>query len=286
MNPYLIKGPALISFSGGRTSGYMLKQIIDAYGGRLPDDVRVAFANTGKEMPETLNFVQECSSRWGVPITWLEFDLESEHRTKIVSHNTASRNGEPFEMLISVRKMLPNPVIRFCTIEMKIRRFREYCVHYLGWEHWTSVVGLRADEMHRVKKQEFRNTIGKDRWKTAMPLAAAGATKGTVREFWAEQPFDLRLPNVNGKTPEGNCDLCFLKGEATIKGIMLRRPELAEWWIDREANAPGLAKMDNPDMALFRADRPRYAKLLEQSKHDMFGPADADGESVDCACTD
>jgi hypothetical protein len=34
-NPYLIEAPALISFSGGRTSGYMLKQIIEAYGGIL-----------------------------------------------------------------------------------------------------------------------------------------------------------------------------------------------------------------------------------------------------------
>ena len=40
LNPYLIKGPALISFSGGRTSGYMLNHILEAHGGRLPDDVR------------------------------------------------------------------------------------------------------------------------------------------------------------------------------------------------------------------------------------------------------
>ena len=33
MNPYLIEGPAVISFSGGRTSGYMLKHILDAHGG-------------------------------------------------------------------------------------------------------------------------------------------------------------------------------------------------------------------------------------------------------------
>ena len=47
INPYLIHGPALISFSGGRTSGYMLKKILDAHSGLLPDDVHVTFANTG-----------------------------------------------------------------------------------------------------------------------------------------------------------------------------------------------------------------------------------------------
>jgi hypothetical protein len=65
-NPYLIEGPALISFSGGRTSGYMLWQILDAHGGTLPDDVHVCFANTGKEREETLRFVHECETRWGV----------------------------------------------------------------------------------------------------------------------------------------------------------------------------------------------------------------------------
>lgn len=34
-DPYLIEGPARIRFSGGRTSGYMLKHILDAHGGTL-----------------------------------------------------------------------------------------------------------------------------------------------------------------------------------------------------------------------------------------------------------
>ena len=56
---YKIPTPACISFSGGRTSGFMLKQILNTYGGELPDDIKVCFANTGKEMPETLDFVHE-----------------------------------------------------------------------------------------------------------------------------------------------------------------------------------------------------------------------------------
>lgn len=62
MNPYFITGPALISFSGGRTSGYMLRHILDAHDGTLPDDVVVTFANTGKEREETLRFVHDCAT--------------------------------------------------------------------------------------------------------------------------------------------------------------------------------------------------------------------------------
>lgn len=156
-NPYLIDGPALISFSGGRTSGFMLAKIVEAHGGTLPVDVCVATANTGRELEETLRFIQRCSEFFGVHIQLLEYDPEAEHSTRLVSHNSASRNGEPFDALIKARKMLPNPVIRFCTIEMKIRRFDRYCRHWLGWDRWISVVGLRADEMHRVDKQRVRN---------------------------------------------------------------------------------------------------------------------------------
>ena len=40
-------GNVLISFSGGRTSGYMLHRILEA-NGDLPDRVKVLFANTGR----------------------------------------------------------------------------------------------------------------------------------------------------------------------------------------------------------------------------------------------
>ena len=71
-NPYkLPKGNVKIGFSGGRTSGYIQTKYL-----RLTEIARalqVVFANIGREMPETLDFVQECSDCWGVPITWVEF---------------------------------------------------------------------------------------------------------------------------------------------------------------------------------------------------------------------
>ena len=101
-DPFKIEGPALISFSGGRTSGYMLWRILQAHGGTLPDDVKVTFANTGKEMPQTLDFVRDCGERWGVNILWLEYVAhdDPQHRWQIVSLKSASRNGEPFKALI------------------------------------------------------------------------------------------------------------------------------------------------------------------------------------------
>ena len=124
-NPYKVESPALISFPGGRTSGYMLYHILNAFDGKLPEGVYVTFANTGKERTETLDFVNDCSGHWGVPIHWLEF-RDSQEKAKFdryieVDYESASRDGTPFDALINRKGYLPNPMTRFCTVELKIR---------------------------------------------------------------------------------------------------------------------------------------------------------------------
>ena len=70
-DPFKISGPTCISFSGGRTSAFMLHRVLEANSG-LPEEAIVCFANTGKEDEATLEFVRDCSVNWQVPIVWLE----------------------------------------------------------------------------------------------------------------------------------------------------------------------------------------------------------------------
>ena len=75
-NPYIFKDDGIfrtINFSGGRSSGFMLHNILQAYDGKLPENCCVVFTNTGKEREETLVFVDRCSKEWEVPIVWLEY---------------------------------------------------------------------------------------------------------------------------------------------------------------------------------------------------------------------
>lgn len=225
-DPFLLAAPALISFSGGRTSAYMLWRILQAHGGKLPDDVVVAFANTGKEREETLRFVHNCATHWGVRVRWVEY-RDTEAGFEEVGFNSASRNGEPFAALIAKRGYVPNSQMRYCTTVLKVRTMRKFMLS-LGHAHYINAVGLRADEQWRVAKGMSRNAERRDPWLTVWPLARAGVTKRDVMAFWAEQPFDLGLRDY-----EGNCDLCFLKRRTALERL-IRDGVDPTWWIEQE----------------------------------------------------
>lgn len=253
----------------------MLHRVLEANGG-LPNEAIVCFANTGKECEETLEFVRDCATNWQVPITWLEW-RDTEEKFEIVTFESASRKGEPFEALIRKRNYLPNPVTRFCTIDLKIRPIGRYLLSLGMAETKTeaenmSMIGMRADEQRRAAKIVDKSRI---------PLWSAGVTKEDVGEFWKAQPFDLKLSNNNGVTMHGNCDLCFLKGGAQILSLIAEKPERAVWWAKIEAQS--LAS--KPSGAHFRTDRPSYAQMLafSQDQRDMFDPNE---EAISCFCGD
>lgn len=285
-----IAGPALISFSGGRTSAYMLWRIIQAHGGSLPDDVHVTFANTGKEREETLRFVHECGTRWNVPIVWLEWRTRRKRtpvheRFEIVGYDTASRNGEPFAALITDKKYTPNAVSRFCTEHLKIQVRADY-MESLGYGRYANVIGLRADEMRRVAKVDQRNDDDKRKYDTVVPLVRAGVRREDVLRFWCgdlsiyksveltragsvshfPQGFDLGL---NGW--EGNCDNCFLKGRKILAAQASYRPDSFDWWIEQEGKAKGDF---NKDFS--------YASIVNdvQSQISMFSTEESGMEDV------
>ena len=275
--------PTLISFSGGRTSGYMLYKILDSYDGVLPDDVHVTFANTGKEMPETLDFINDCAVNWNVNVRWLEMDIHDErpiYRTKEVTYETASRNGEPFAALIRRKKMLPNVMMRICTQELKINVMKRF-MRAKGYKEWANVIGLRYDEPKRVAKQRKQNDSGKNKWTSLVPLYDNKVMVEDVALFWEKNEFDLKLPNHSGKTLAGNCDLCFLKGTRTLIKLIKEKPELADWWIEQEQK---ISKPDE-DIATFNKSR-SYTDLVELAKFDSLQTSLFEDDARSCFCHD
>ncbi|MFL1552545.1 phosphoadenosine phosphosulfate reductase family protein [Pseudomonas sp. D47] len=289
MSPYTLSGTTVVSFSGGRTSAYMLRQVLD--NNEDLSGLVVTFANTGKEHPATLEFVRECAERWDVPIVWLEF-RDDETGFSVVDYASASRHGEPFEALIRKRKYLPNPVTRFCTIDLKIRIIHKY-LRSLGLSTEEAPVdmmtGIRADEPRRVVKIRHRKSTSESKWATmVMPLADAGVGVQDVTDFWAGQPFDLMLPTINGRTLEGNCDLCFLKGAKQVYSIIAsdrgQPVRKGDWWAKQEREVVSTGEFTG-DGARFRFDRPSYQQMLDYSdtQFDLFTEHD---EAIDCFCGD
>ena len=290
-NPYRVPRPAVISFSGGRTSAYMLKKIVDAYGGRLPDSVSVIFANTGLERPETLDFVDTCAAAWSVTVHWVEYDWDAPHRTRVVDFTTASRNGEPYAALIDRKGFVPSVTIRTCSGTLKRDRIESYARHRLGLKRWHSVIGLRADEQRRVLRMRAMNCGSRTGAHAVLPLADAGVREADVLDWWKRQPFDLGIPSY-----AGNCTLCFLKGRAKLIHLIREDPTLADWWIEQEAK---VANRTGPDgracesMKRFRLGE-TYAELKAAAlaHRDLFDEdaassgESAESDSFDCHCTD
>ena len=109
----------------------------------------------------------------------------------------------------------------------------------------------------------------------------AGVTKEVVRDFWLAQDFDLTLPNVNGETPWGNCDLCFLKNASKVASLIAEEPQRAIWWARMET----IATPSKPSGFYFRTDRPSYAQMMKFTA-DQRSLFDANEEAIACFCGD
>lgn len=210
-------GNLLISFSGGRTSAFMVKLLFE-----LPKyknhQKLVVFANTGKENEATLKFIDRCDNEWDLGVVWLEADVNEEKGQgtdyKIVDFDTASRKGEPFESVIK-KYGLPSRLYRHCTRELKEVPIHKYAKEIFGTTDFDTAIGIRADEKHRLGSNP----------KKIYPLAEMGFTEDIIRNWWDRQDFHLEL-----KDYQGNCDLCFLKSVRKKLTLLSEDVSKADWW--------------------------------------------------------
>ena len=237
----------LISFSGGRTSAFMAKFLLEMY----PKREKVfVFANTGKERNETLDFVNECDNRWGLGVVWIEFDLDENGKStfKVVDYGTASRSGEPFEKMLS-KYGIPNLAFPHCARELKQGTIKRYMRSVYANQKYKTAIGIRYDERHRINYK----TAEKDQ--LVYPLAhELKVDKNFIRDWWSRQDFDLRL-----KDYQGNCDLCYKKSDRKILTIIKENPNQLDWWREMEK------KYGEGQYTFFRGNR-TASDMIELSK--------------------
>jgi len=212
------------TFSGGRTSAFMGLMLKDLP--KYKDFEKVfIFANTGRELPQTLDFINKCDKEWNLNIVWLEANVINEKGVgttfKIVDYKTANRNGQPFEDMLK-KYPLPNNMASNCTRELKQRPIDKF-VKSLGYDEVITAMGIRYDERHRESNNAIKDKI-------VYPLIYdIKVDNKFIRNWWDRQSFDLQL-----KDYEGNCDLCFKKSLKKRLTIIQQNPETAEWWLKME----------------------------------------------------
>ena len=284
MNPYRIPDDSpwfhVLNVSGGRSSGYMLRHVLDAHDGALPARCEAIFANTGRERAETLDFIAAMGERWHVPITWLEFDYRpdrepgcrTKYRARVVSRETASLAGEPFSALLDAGSWLPSVTRRICTAELKVGTIDRYLwqAHGLTRRQTRKLIGFRRDEPARWKPALYTECA------VAYPMVDAGVTSEDVAAFWRRQPFDLAMPSSRG-----NCDLCYLKPRRNLLESIREDPARADWWIEAEARKGRTFRIGESFGAL-------KAAALAPDGNGEIGDvrAEREPEQLPCFCTD
>jgi hypothetical protein len=279
----------LISFSGGRTSGYMLWYLFNEWKERDQWEKIVVFANTGKEAEGTLFFVDECSQEWGIPIIWVEAKCKDQNgkpfsgkgwsvQHKIVDFDSASRNGEPFEEMISVLG-IPRTDEPFCSKQLKTTAIESY-LKSIGWKDYYRAIGIRFDELNRIDGNRTQK-------KFIYPLAEINpVTKSMVSEWWGNQDFDLNI-----HPDEGNCDNCWKKDFPRLARNMIRNPKSFDWWTEMEYKYGYFNPRNNtlnPPFNFYRNNKSTVdiLKMAQMSQAElkqltMFDPLDGCSESCE-----
>lgn len=264
----MAKQKLLVSVSGGETSGFLAWKIKNSTEFQEKYEIRYGFANTGREREETLEFLDECAKAWDLPIEWLEADVQREHgvgvRAKLVSFETASRNGEPFEAMIQ-KYGIPNTGFPHCSRILKRQAIRSF---FKAWGSYTTAIGIRADEFDRQS-----DTAKKD--KITYPLINVWPTQKTdVNRFWSEQPFRLRL-----KGYQGNCVDCWKKSFRKLATIAKETPEVFDWTRSMELKYQHYRPQTQPNRRLparfFRGSK-TVDDIFDIAHSSAFTPAEDD----------
>ncbi len=223
-----MKKKLVISFSGGRTSAYMTWWIVNQWVYRFEYDIVVVFANTGKEVEGTLEFIQKCSEEWGIEIVWVEAKHKDENgkpfsnkgwsvRHKIVDFKTASRNGEPFEEMISLLG-IPSTNAPFCSVQLKRCAIESY-LKSIGWFDYSIAIGIRVDEIDRINENFRKENI------IYFLISKKPMFKKDIIIWWMNNDFDLDID-----TDLGNCDGCWKKDMNRLVRIAKKNKQVFSWW--------------------------------------------------------
>ena len=193
----------LLGLSGGKDSSALAVYMRD----RVPE-MEYFFSDTGKELPETYEFLDRLEAFLGKPIVRLNMDTD------------ASKNRDFDHWLTLYGGLLPSSQVRWCTVNLKIRPFEEY----VGEDSAYNYIAIRADEdrvgYKPLKTPSLRNIEPK------YPFKEDGITKEDVYRILEES--GVGLPDYYKWRTRSGCYFCFFQRKSEWVGLLEQHPDLFE----------------------------------------------------------
>ena len=203
----------LLGLSGGKDSSALAVYMRD----RVPE-MEYFFSDTGKELPETYEFLDRLEAFLGKEIVRLNMDPDP------------NINRDFDHWLTLYKGLLPSSQVRWCTVDLKIKPFEEY----VGEDRVYHYIAIRADE-DRVgykppKMSSLRNIEPK------YPFKEDGITKEDVYRILEES--GVGLPDYYKWRTRSGCYFCFFQRKSEWVGLLEQHPDLFELAKEYEKFSP------------------------------------------------
>lgn len=200
----------VLGLSGGKDSSALALYVKET----RPDlDVEYFFTDTGYELPETNDFIDQ-----------LEEKLGYIHRLNDRSLNNIEGRGElEFKSLLKKHQnYLPSQRDRWCTVQMKLKPFENWVDGFIADGYKVkNYVGIRADEPERVGFMTIEKPI-----ESVMPFREDGIVKSDIENIL--QRNGLELPAYYTWRSRSGCSFCFFQKKIEWVRLQEKHPELFE----------------------------------------------------------
>lgn len=182
----------ILSLSGGKDSTALAIYLRDRI-----SDLEYVFCDTGEELPETYEYLDQLEAFLGKHITRLNPDRPFEHYLQIY------------------RGVLPDARARWCTRKLKIEPFERF----IGEQPCVNYIGIRSDESHRKGYISTKPNIT-----ARYPFIEDGINKEDVVRILQES--GLGMPAYYKWRSRSGCYFCFFQQRVEWVGLLENHPDL------------------------------------------------------------
>lgn len=183
----------VLGISGGKDSAALAIYLKD----RVPE-MEYFFCDTGRELPETYEYLQRLETVLGKPIARLNADRDFDHWLWVFGG------------------ALPSPQMRWCTKNLKIKPLEAW----LGDDQAVSYVGIRADEQRDGYVSRKANITA------IFPFKEDGLVKDDILRILDEA--GVGLPDYYRWRTRSGCFFCFFQRKIEWVNLAEEHPDLFE----------------------------------------------------------